>query len=482
MFCGIITPLIKNGRTARRLHGTMVAIVGILSVILLVNVVQEREAFTFMMGHFPAPWGNELRIGPLEALLAVLISAVMFLTITAGSKQLFQEIVPEKQNFYFIMLNATFGAMLAMTYTNDLFTAYVFIEILTIASCTLILAKGTKQSIVGTTHYLVFGCVGSGLFLLGVCILYGITGHLLFPQIRETVALMMVTGDHNFSLMFVVTLMFVGLGIKSALFPFHSALPTAYGSTMTTSNGILSGLVLKGYIVLMVKLIIRVFSGSVIISMYLHDLLFLLGLTGMLFASAAALRQEEVKKMVAYSSSAQISYIFLALGLGTRAGVVAACFQILAHAFTKSMIFLGAGAMIRAADGGHFWGDLRGVARRVPIAGIAFTVGGLSLCGIPLLAGFSAKYSIAVAAFSAQGKTMPALFGLAASSVLNALYYIPAILAIWKRREDAAPVGRLTAGTRELTFAIVCLLLFNVLLGVAVGPVADLIYLGLELL
>ncbi len=106
MFCGIITPLIKNGRVARYVHGTMVAIVGVLSAVLLVNVVQNGEAFTFMMGHFPAPWGNELRIGPLEALLAVLISVVMFLTITAGSEQLFKEIVPEKQNFYFIMLNS----------------------------------------------------------------------------------------------------------------------------------------------------------------------------------------------------------------------------------------------------------------------------------------------------------------------------------------------------------------------------------------
>ena len=81
--------------------------------------------------HFPAPWGNELRIGPLEALLAVMVSVVMFLTITAGSRQIFEEIVPEKQKFYFIMLNATYGAMLAMTYTNDMFTGYVFIEILT---------------------------------------------------------------------------------------------------------------------------------------------------------------------------------------------------------------------------------------------------------------------------------------------------------------------------------------------------------------
>ena len=187
MFCGIITPLLKSGRAARHLHGFMVGLVGILSVVLLVSVVKNQEAYTFMMGHFPAPWGNELRIGPLEALLAVMVSVVMFLTITAGSRQIFEEIVPEKQKFYFIMLNATYGAMLAMTYTNDMFTGYVFIEILTIASCTLILARGTKQAIVGTTHYLVFGCMGSGLFLLGVCILYGITGQLLFPQMKETI-------------------------------------------------------------------------------------------------------------------------------------------------------------------------------------------------------------------------------------------------------------------------------------------------------
>ena len=260
MFCGIITPLLKSGRAARHLHGFMVGLVGILSVVLLANVVKNQEAYTFMMGHFPAPWGNELRIGPLEALLAVMVSVVMFLTITAGSRQIFEEIVPEKQKFYFIMLNATYGAMLAMTYTNDMFTGYVFIEILTIASCTLILARGTKQAIVGTTHYLVFGCMGSGLFLLGVCILYGITGQLLFPQMKETIAMLMETGQYHFPLMIVVSLMFMGLGIKSGLFPFHSALPTAYGSTMTTSNGILSGLVLKAYIILAIKLVFEVFT------------------------------------------------------------------------------------------------------------------------------------------------------------------------------------------------------------------------------
>ena len=344
MFCGIITPLIKNGRIARRVHGFMVALIGILSVVLLVNVVHNGEAFTFMMGHFPAPWGNELRVGPLEALLAVLISVVMFLTVTAGSEQIFEEIVPEKQNFYFIMLNATFGAMLAMTYTNDMFTAYVFIEILTIASCTLILAKGTKQAMVGTTHYLVFGCVGSGLFLLGVCILYGITGHLLFPQMKETIAMLMANGEDQFALMFVVTLMFVGLGIKSALFPFHSALPTAYGSTMTTSNGILSGLVLKAYIILAIKLCLEVFTLETLVQLQIADIMFVLGVLGMVMGSVYAVHEGRMKRMLAYSSVAQIGYIFMGLGLGSVAGVLATIFHVFAHAATKSMLFICCGS------------------------------------------------------------------------------------------------------------------------------------------
>ena len=185
--------------------------------------------------------------------------------------------------------------------------------------------------------------------------------------------------------------------------------------------------------------------------------------------------------MIAYSSSAQISYIFLALGLGSDAGMIAACYQILAHAMTKSMIFLGAGEMIRAS-GGHYWGELRGAARLAPLGGLAFTIGGLSLCGLPLLAGFSAKYCIAGAALEAGWQTFPALFGLAASSVLNAMYYIPAILAIWGRKragEDQPLVWDWSDRAGKGT--LVVLLAGNVFLGTAFGPVWELLQQGVAL-
>lgn len=247
-----------------------------------------------------------------------------------------------------------------MTYTNDMFTGYVFIEILTIASCTLILARGTKQAIVGTTHYLVFGCMGSGLFLLGVCILYGITGQLLFPQMKETIAMLMETGQYHFPLMIVVSLMFMGLGIKSGLFPFHSALPTAYGSTMTTSNGILSGLVLKAYIILAIKLVFEVFTIETLVKLRIADVLFVLGVLGMIMGSFYAVRESRLKRMLAYSSVAQIGYIFMGIGLGSEAGMLAACFHVLAHAVTKSMLSFAVVPLLRRPAARSSWKTSRG--------------------------------------------------------------------------------------------------------------------------
>lgn len=484
MFCGIITPLIKSGRTARRLHGFMVALIGVLSVVLLVNVVQNGEAYTFMMGHFPAPWGNELRIGPLEALLAVMVSVVMFLTITAGSDVIYKEVVPEKQNYYFIMLNATFGAMLAMTYTNDIFTGYVFIEILTIASCTLILAKGTKQAIVGTTHYLVFGCVGSGLFLLGVCILYGITGQLLFPQMREAIAALMATGDYHFALMIVVSFMFVGLGIKSALFPFHSALPTAYGSTLTTSSGILSGLVLKAYIILAIKLVFEVFTVETLVELKIADVLFVLGVLGMVMGSVYAVHESRMKRMLAYSSVAQIGYIFMGMGLGSVAGMLAAIFHVFAHAITKSMLFVCCGAFVDEAGGKEQLENLKGAAHKNPLAGVAFTVGALSMIGVPLFAGFISKLYFATAALQMTGVRMIlVLAALAISMILNAMYFLPSVIAIWTRAEkDGEPAPAKVKISPAFAFAMVLFIVVNLVLGIGYRPIVDVMELGIELI
>ena len=483
LLSAIASPLFKKKDTALTVTRWIQLIIAALSALLLVEVMKTGESFTFMMGHFPAPWGNELKAGPLEALLALAFSLVMVFSMTGGADDIRRDIPAENQGKYCLLMQLLYASLLAMVYTNDLFTAYVFIEIAAITACIAVVAKESGKSVVASIRYLVFSCLGSGLILLGISILYCITGHLLMESLHSVIVVLPVTGMLT-PLRASILLMVLGLSIKSAQFPFHAWLPDAHANATTSASAILSGLVLKGYIVLLIKLIIRVFGEGLFSDLYMNDFLFLLGLSGMLFTSVAAMRQEDVKRMVAYSSSAQISYIFMALGLGTRAGIAAACFQVLAHAFTKPMIFVGAGAMIRVGNGGHYWSDLRGAARKNLWAGLAFTIGGLSLCGIPLLAGFSAKYNLAVAAIGADWKTLPALLGLAASSLLNAMYYIPAILVIWGKTEEPTEPAVKQDGPRswELYIAIGCFLIFNVILGTAFEPIFNVIYQGLALL
>ena len=477
----LLVPLLRNGAEALRLVRGIQLVAAGASAYLLWVLSQVGESFTFQMGHFPAPWGNELRAGPLEALLALTFSLVMLLSLTGGARELKQALRSDQLKWYCLLMQLLFGALLAMVYTDDLFTAYVFVEIGAVTACIAVAARESGRAIVSAIRYLIFSCLGSGLILLGISILYSLTGQLLFAGLEQAVTELVEAGGYTIPLVVSALLMTLGLSIKSAQFPFHAWLPDAHASTFTASSAILSGLVLKGYLVIILKLTLRVFGQTLLISVCMDDLLLLLGLAGMLYASVAALRQEEVKQMIAYSSSAQISYIFLAMGLGSPEGLVAACYQIIAHAMTKSMIFLGAGEMIQAS-GGHYWGELRGAARLAPLGGLAFTIGGLSLCGLPLLAGFSAKYCIAAAALDAQWQTFPALFGLAASSVLNAMYYIPAILAIWGRKrvtEEQPLVWDWSDWAGK--GALVVLLAGNLLLGTAFGPIRELIRQGISL-
>ncbi len=482
LLSAVICPLFQKKNQAFNLVRVVEGIVLVMSAYLTVQLMTLRESFTYMMGHFPAPWGNELRAGPLEALLATSFSLVMLLSMTGGAEDIRRDIMPHRQARYCLLMQLLYTAVLAMVYTNDLFTGYVFIEIAAITACIAVVAKESGHSTVAAMRYFIFSSLGSGLVLMGISILYCITGHLLMEPLQEAVLQVYRAGRYQLPLTASAVLMILGLSIKSAQFPFHAWLPDAYSSGTTATSAISSGLVLKGYMVLLLKLILRVYGVGLIAHLGLHNLMFLMGLMGMLVTSVSAIRQENVNRMVAYSSAAQVSYIFLAFGMGNLAGLAAGVFQILAHSFTKPMIFVGTGALIRAGQGRSFWSDIRGAGRRVPLAGLAFTVGGLSLCGLPLLAGFAAKYQLGAAAISCGWQTYPALFGLAVSSVLNAVYFIPGILVIWNRPPEGVELPPMKPeSTRQHNIAILFFLIANVLLGSFVGPVMMVINRGLML-
>ena len=284
-----VTSVLKP-RWAR--YWTMFALLVVTSLSGVISAIfaSGAESYTYMMGHFPAPWGNEIRAGQLEAVTALFFSLIMLLSLLGGLKKIDEHIDQNKVSLYYVVLLLLTSALMAQVYTNDIFTAYVFLEIMTLAACALIAIRKRGRTLVAATRYMIMNLIGSGLFLLGIILLYDLTGHLLMSNMKEAVAALAKSGQYQVPLTVVVALISIGLSIKSALFPFHTWVPDAYAYSTPTSAAVLSSLVSKVYIFLLMKIMYRVIGLDVIVSTGIQDVLFVFALVGMVMGSISAIR------------------------------------------------------------------------------------------------------------------------------------------------------------------------------------------------
>lgn len=474
---------------ARLWNTFILVVITVLSAVLFVYMLGTGEPYTFMMGHFPAPWGNEIRAGVLEAGMALFFCLVMLFSLKGGQEHIDAEIEDTKVNLYYIMINLLLSSLLALIYTNDLFTAYVFVEINTISACGLIMITQSGRTIEAATRYMIMASLGSGLLLMGLCILYDITGHLLMSNIKDSIAYVYAQGTYSVPLIASIGMVVVGLAIKSALYPFHTWLPDAYGYSTALSAAILSSLVSKGYIFLLIKIFFRVVGFDIIVDSRIVNVLFVFGLCGMIMGSVNAILENDIRRMIAFSSVAQIGYIYMGLGLGTTFGMVASIFHILSHASTKSLLFIAGVGLTDASGGSKKFEDLTGSGYRNPAAGIAFTIGACSMVGIPLFSGFISKVLFAEAAVqNSLAKMLPTLICLAISTVLNAIYFMKTVIRLY------TPVSRKTKKTQAgeaamislkehplYNAALLCMVILNVILGCCSQPIVDWITDGLAM-
>lgn len=478
MFSAIISSALK-GNGARRLNTFVVTAVGCLSAATLYLTYTTGESYVYVMGHFPAPFGNEIRFGSLEAGMALFFCVIMLFSLNGGRGKLRIEVDPGKENLYYIMVDLLLSSLLALVYTNDLFTAYVFVEINTIAACGLIMIMESGRAIEAATRYMIMSLLGSGLFLIGLCMLYDMTGHLLMSYIQESVREIAANGTYMIPLLVTIALIVVGLAIKSALFPFHAWLPDAYGYSTVSSAAMLSSLVSKGYIFLLIKIIYRVIGFDIFVNSRIINVLFVFGLAGMIMGSTSAIRENDIRRMISYSSVAQIGYIYMGFGLGTTAGMVASVFHILSHAATKSLLFVSGVGLTDVSGEKTQFIELTGSAYRNVAAGLAFTVGSLSMVGIPLFSGFISKLLFSQAAVQSNMKMLPALIVLAVSTVLNAIYFMKTVIRIYTPMESRYPSVSIKKN-RLYAFTLLCFMVLNVVLGMCSQPITDWITQGLS--
>lgn len=448
--CSVLKP-----RAARRTGRCLLAACAAGGAALLAETLASGESIHFMMGHFPAPWGNEIRFGPLEALLGTVFPLIMLLSLLGGTHRMEEQVTPARENLYHTVCLLLNAALLAQVYTNDIFTGYVFLEIMTLASCALIVARSRGRTLVAAMRYMILNLVGSGLFLLGVVLLYDVTGHLLMENIHEALEVLRAGGEHTRSMTVILALITVGLCVKSALFPFHTWVPDAYANGTPSSNAILSSLVSKGYIVLLIKCYSRVFGWELISASGVDTLLLVLALVGTVMGSVEALKTRHFGRMIAYSSVAQIGYIYLGIALGAGAGYAAAIFHLILHSLSKSLLFLSGDALRAVSGDSHEFPSLRGAARRARGAGVAFTLGAFSLVGIPFTGGFVTKLLLGQESLNHPAPVTAAVLAvLVISTLLNILYFLRSVLLLWSPGEPAGEKRRFGPG-----FAVAAILL-----------------------
>lgn len=435
-FIGVVLTSFLKRKPAKIVAIISESIALVFGILVLVYTMSKGEYVIYQLGHLEAPFCNQIRFGPYEGLLATLVPLVMLLSVFAGDRHTHRDITEEKEHSFYTLLNLILVAIVSIIYTDDIFTGYVFLEISTLASVGLTMIKNHGRQIAAALRYMMFNLLGSGLFLLGCILLYGETGYLSMSFIQNTITEIFSSGSNTFALTMSFTLIAIGLGIKSGLFPFYYWMGDTYGVNTTTASSVLSGLISKGYIILLIKFIYRTFGIENVLKSDLLNILFVLGACGMIFGSITAIRQKVINKMVSYSSAAQIGYIYLGIGLG-EVGLIAATFHILTHALCKPLLFSSSNRLIDASGKKRKFENLEGTALSDPIAGIGFTIGALSMVGCPFFAGFVSKYLFITDSFfdlsttSSLLKAIITISALVISTLLNTIYYLRTVITIY---------------------------------------------------
>ncbi len=466
----VLLSVVCGGRWARGIVlGALVC--GVLVVGALWRALQESgNALVYWMGGWSPPLGLALRAdGVSVMMLATTVLVTGAVAWYAPAKfRVGKNAQETRLSFVFwILVAGLWAAMNAVSLGNDLFNFYVAVELLTFSAVPLVALDGRARTLAAAMRYLQFALLGSLLYLLGVVLIYGRYGIMDIVLLREVVAWDGTTG-------LAVGLMTAGLAAKSALFPFHLWLPPAHAGAPSSASALLSALAVKGSFLILVRIwfvMMPPLSGSAVAAVPAA-----MGTGAVILGGVMALRQKRLKMLVAYSTVAQIGYLFLIFPLawGSATALAAGMMQVSAHAFAKAAMFLGAGLIVEAC-GHDRLAELRGLGARMPVTVAALGLAGASLIGVPPTGGFAAKWLLVQAAFE-SGQWLwwlvPAAGGLMAGG------YIFKILSPMISRADEVTRLAVVPVERSRELVVLALALASVALGLLSEEMVALLEIG----
>jgi len=472
LISAVLIPL-KKGNYDEKFKWQITGVLGIawaLSLSLLIYVLKE-QSFTYTFGQWNAAIGIQFKVDEFSALMTFVVLSVATLVIIYSLKDIECEILKEQFFSYYTLIFLLLFSMVGMIFTNDLFNLYVFMEILSLTSCGIISIKSKKENLMASLKYLMLGAIGSVSILMGLALLYMVTGHLNMTAAYEVI--MQVWQSYPKNILISLGFILTGFGIKAAIFPLHIWLPDAHSNAPTPSSALLSGLVVKVYVFAIAKILFRVVGADIIREIGILEFITYFAVLSMIMGSVFAIGQTDIKRMLAYSSVAQIGYIFLGIGLATELGFSAGLFHVITHALMKTALFLSAGAIIYQT-GKRDIRDLEGIGYEMPITMSVFSIAALGMIGVPGINGFISKWYLGLASLEADKPIF--LIMILISSFLNAVYYLPIIIAAFmkdsKERENIMILDNLP---RTMTLPMTMVAIGCVIMGLFPHIVMDII-------
>ena len=396
---GILLSLLLGGRWVERVAFILLPAGFGISAAVLALVWQGGHSLVYVVGGWSPPLGITLRADGLSAAMMVVTAVIICAVGVFAYGEFSQPRDPPESRTPFAFWNLLLGiwsALNAVVLGGDLFNLYVALELLTFAAVPLVCLNGGADTIKAALRYMLFALLGSVLYLLGAAMIYGAYGTLdivlLSGRVRPEPAAWIAA-----------MLMIMGLLAKTALFPFHLWLPPAHAGAPAAGSAVLSALVVKGAFFIIIRLWFDAMPG--LINPAAAQLLAALGAGAVLFGSVLALRQQRLKLLVAYSTVAQIGYLFFIFPLASNLAVgepwsgaawTGGWLQLFSHALAKAAMFMAAGLIAEAAGHDRI-AELGGIGRVLPVTMFTFGLAGLSLIGVPPSGGFAAKWLLLVA-------------------------------------------------------------------------------------
>lgn len=428
LFGALIAALLRHALAAFALALAASWILPFIAGAILWQVLASGP-ISYHLGGWEPPWGIEYRIDVLNGFVLLLISVVNAVIMPAARRAIDLEIEEDRQpRFYCVFLLCLTG-LLGITVTGDAFNAFVFLEISSLSSYVLIALGPDRRALLAAYRYLIVGTIGATFYVIGVGLLYIVTGTLNMADLATRIG--PAWADQSRAVIAALGFITVGISLKLALFPLHGWLPNAYTYAPWWITVFLSATATKVSVYLLVRFYFSVFDVAIDLDpLPIASIVIALSVAATFVASASAAVESNLKRMLAYSSVAQIGYITLGIGLQNQAGLTGGLVHIVNHALMKAALFLAVGAILLRVRTVRI-ADLAGIGRKMPWTMGAFSIAGFGLIGTPGTAGFVSKWYLVLGAIDKGWWT---LGFLVVGSSLIALIYVGRVLEVaWLR-------------------------------------------------